>query len=103
MVIQAAGNRAYSAAKHHQPHGKGAMRERDPARGRVVLLTGAAGGIGRVMTDVLLADGHQVAAVDRNAEGLSRLAAGADADRFCSIVADLSSADGCREAVAAAG
>jgi NAD(P)-dependent dehydrogenase (short-subunit alcohol dehydrogenase family) len=40
---------------------------------RVVLLTGAAGGIGRVMTQALLADGHKVVAVDRNVESLDRL------------------------------
>ena len=42
-------------------------------RARVVLLTGAAGGIGRVMTAALLADGHSVAAVDRDGAGLERL------------------------------
>ena len=40
-----------------------------------MLLTGAAGGIGRVMTQALLADGHQVAAVDRDAASLERLKA----------------------------
>ncbi|MGB7078482.1 MAG: SDR family NAD(P)-dependent oxidoreductase, partial [Xanthobacteraceae bacterium] len=39
-------------------------------RGRVVLLTGAAGGIGRVMTEALLAAGHKVAAVDRDQAAL---------------------------------
>ena len=33
---------------------------------RVILLTGAAGGLGTVMTTDLLAAGHAVAAVDRN-------------------------------------
>ena len=42
---------------------------------RVVLLTGAAGGIGRVMTQALLADGHRVAAVDRDSAALERLKA----------------------------
>ncbi len=40
-----------------------------PGSSRVVLLTGAAGGLGRVMTQALLADGHRVAAVDRDAGG----------------------------------
>jgi NAD(P)-dependent dehydrogenase (short-subunit alcohol dehydrogenase family) len=47
--------------------------------GRVVLVTGAAGGIGRVVTAALLKDGHAVAAVDRDAEALKRLAAAHDA------------------------
>ena len=41
---------------------------------RVVLVTGAAGGIGRAITDALIADGHSVAAVDRDAAALGRLA-----------------------------
>ena len=41
-----------------------------PSRSRIVLLTGAAGGIGRVMTQALLRDGHCVAAVDRDADWL---------------------------------
>src|SRR5271166_2723028 len=45
------------------------------AHGRVVLLTGAAGGIGVSMTDALLAAGHRVAAVDRDAKALDRLSA----------------------------
>ena len=43
---------------------------------RAVLLTGAAGGLGRVMTQALLADGHKVAAVDRDVR-LARTAEGA--------------------------
>ena len=42
---------------------------------RVVLITGAAGGLGSVMAAALLADGHAVAAVDRSPEALARLAA----------------------------
>ena len=71
---------------------------------RMVLLTGASGGIGRVMTQALLAAGHSVAAVDRDAAALSRLAAqhaGAK-DRLHPIVADLATAAGCDSAVAEA-
>ena len=59
--------------------------------GRVVLLTGAAGGIGRAITDVLLAAGHSVAAVDRDHAALDRLTArhAAAKDRLHPIVADL--------------
>ena len=71
---------------------------------RVVLLTGASGGIGQVMTEALLAAGHSVAAVDRDAAALARLAAqhGAAKDRLHPIVADLATAAGCDSAVAAA-
>jgi len=71
---------------------------------RTVLLTGAAGGLGRVMTAALLADGHAVAAVDRDAGSLDRLAADARGgrERLHPITADLATEAGCREAVAAA-
>jgi NAD(P)-dependent dehydrogenase (short-subunit alcohol dehydrogenase family) len=76
------------------------------APGRVVLLTGAAGGIGRVMTQALLAAGHRVAAVDRDAGALERLTAGAQAsgggERLHPVVADLFTATACEGAVAAA-
>ncbi len=42
--------------------------------GRVVVLTGAAGGIGRAIADALLAAGHAVAALDNNATALERMA-----------------------------
>ncbi len=70
---------------------------------RIVLLTGAAGGIGKVMTESLLAAGHAVAAVDRDIAGVGRLAALAGAaERLHPITADLGSEGGCLEAVAAA-
>lgn len=71
---------------------------------RVVLLTGASGGIGQVMTEALLAAGHAVAAVDRDAAALTRLAAqhGGVKDRLHPIVADLATAAGCDSAVAEA-
>ena len=71
---------------------------------RVVLLTGASGGIGQVMTAALLAAGHSVAAVDRDAAALTRLAAqhGGAKDRLHPIVADLATAAGCDSAVAEA-
>src|SRR5262245_39767451 len=71
---------------------------------RHVLLTGAAGGIGQVMTAALLADGHSVSAVDRDVAALERLAARTkDAGaRLHPVVADLHSEDGCERAVAAA-
>jgi len=72
-------------------------------RGRVVLLTGAAGGIGCAMTDALLAAGHCVAAVDRDATALDRLSARhrSAKERLHPIMADLGSEAGCLSAVAA--
>ena len=73
-------------------------------KSRVVLLTGAAGGIGRVITDALLAADHAVAAVDRDADGLQRLSGLATersaTDRLHVIRADLATADGCEQAAA---
>jgi NAD(P)-dependent dehydrogenase (short-subunit alcohol dehydrogenase family) len=73
--------------------------------GRVVLLTGAAGGIGRVITGALLAGGHSVAAVDRDAEALERLAAAHAAPeargRLHTIAEDLGLEFGCHAAVQA--
>src|SRR5215475_5838485 len=74
--------------------------------GRAVILTGAAGGIGRVMTAGLLADGHSVAAVDRDTAALERLAELASrqgaADRLHPIAADLQLDKACELAVEAA-
>lgn len=71
--------------------------------GRVVLLTGAAGGIGRIIAHALLTDGHAVAAVDRDATGLDRLLAEAGAgERLHATAADLMAEAGCLAAFAAA-
>src|SRR3569623_389455 len=68
----------------------------------VVLITGAAGGLGTVMTAALLKDGHAVAAVDRSAEALNRLAAALGRERLLPIEAELSQPEACARAVAAA-
>jgi NAD(P)-dependent dehydrogenase (short-subunit alcohol dehydrogenase family) len=74
-----------------------------PGPSRVVLLTGAAGGIGRVMTQALLADGHRVAAVDRDAGRLEALKSLPGAgDRTVAITADLGTEAGCLRGVEAA-
>jgi len=71
-----------------------------PSRNRIVLLTGAAGGIGRVMTRALLGSGHCVAAVDRDAASLERLESLCEGtERLCPIVADLSTQTGCAQAI----
>jgi NAD(P)-dependent dehydrogenase (short-subunit alcohol dehydrogenase family) len=62
---------------------------------RVVLLTGAAGGIGGAIAHALLAAGHSVAAVDRDAGRLASLGA-----PVFPVAADLSDVGECRDAVA---
>src|ERR1043165_5987313 len=66
---------------------------------RVVLVTGAAGGIGSAISSALIAAGHSVAAGDRDAAALARLPASA---RIQPIMADLANEAACREAVASA-
>src|SRR5258708_16488896 len=73
--------------------------------GKVVVLTGAAGGFGRVLVRALLDEGAKVAALDINEIGLASLkdlvppdAAG----RLSTRVADISDCGACDEAVAAA-
>jgi NAD(P)-dependent dehydrogenase (short-subunit alcohol dehydrogenase family) len=77
-----------------------------PQTGRVVLVTGAAGGIGRVMTAALLKAGHRVAAVDRDAGGLKSLADQHDAPgtkgRLLTLAEDLQLEFSCLSAVRAA-
>jgi len=71
---------------------------------RAILLTGAAGGLGSVMTRALLDAGHCVAALDANPEALVRLLETLDVprERLLPIPADVSSEDECNGAVAAA-
>jgi NAD(P)-dependent dehydrogenase (short-subunit alcohol dehydrogenase family) len=64
---------------------------------RVVLVTGAAGGIGAAITRALVAAGHSVAAVDRDADALSRLDA---SERIHPFLIDVASDSACRETVA---
>ena len=70
---------------------------------RIVLVTGAAGGIGSAMVASLLAAGHRIAALDHDAKGLNALltAHGSHPD-LCAIEADLSTAQGCEAGMAAA-
>lgn len=67
---------------------------------RVVLVTGAAGGIGSAITRALIGAGHIVAAVDRDAAGLARLGAGSG--YVFPLTADLSDVASCRDVVAKA-
>ena len=69
---------------------------------RAILVTGAAGGLGTVMTTALLEAGHAVAALDRDRAALDRLAASAapQRDRFLAIQAELADPAQCADAVA---
>ena len=66
---------------------------------RVVLVTGAGSGIGLAITNALVAAGHSVAAVDRDAAALDRLDL---SERIHPFLIDLSSESACHEAVASA-
>jgi NAD(P)-dependent dehydrogenase (short-subunit alcohol dehydrogenase family) len=68
----------------------------------VVLLTGAAGGLGTVMTTALLKAGHAVSAADRDAAALEKLSAtvAADRERFLPLTADVAVIDQCEAIVA---
>jgi NAD(P)-dependent dehydrogenase (short-subunit alcohol dehydrogenase family) len=66
---------------------------------RVVIITGAAGGVGTVVTRRWRAAGASVLAVGNTAESLASLGSG---DRFATAVADVASESGAGEMVAAA-
>jgi len=66
--------------------------------GRVAIVTGAAGGIGRQLVKGLIAAGIRVAAVDVSEAALTALA-GSAGERLLTIAADLSTDEGAAEAV----
>lgn len=63
--------------------------------GRVVVITGAAGGVGSVLVDRFLANGDDVIATDATAQGLGRLNAVDHHDRLLTVVADVANAADC--------
>ena len=69
--------------------------------GRIVLITGAAGGIGRAMVAAALAAGHGVAALDRDGAALAALAAAHPGAALHPVLADLATEAGCDHGVAA--
>jgi meso-butanediol dehydrogenase/(S,S)-butanediol dehydrogenase/diacetyl reductase len=69
---------------------------------KVVLVTGAASGIGEAAARRFGEEGARLVLADMNGEGLERVAAEIGADGTLTQVADLSNADRCREAVTAA-
>ena len=73
------------------------MNQSRPLAGRTALVTGAASGIGRAITERFLQDGAQVVAVDRDAERLGKMCADTGATP---LVIDLSDIAGLPAAIA---
>jgi NAD(P)-dependent dehydrogenase (short-subunit alcohol dehydrogenase family) len=69
--------------------------------GRVVLVTGAAGGIGQALCRAFAAAGMRVGVCDVNADGAERLAAALGADNAIAVEGDVSDPASCERAVAA--
>src|ERR1019366_4576999 len=69
--------------------------------GRVVLVTGAAGGIGQALCRAFAAAGMRVGVCDVNSAGAKRLAAELGADRAIAVEGDVADPASCERAVAA--
>ena len=69
---------------------------------KVALITGASSGLGRACALKLLSEGAQVLAVASSAEKLQQLQNEAGSERLAHFACDLSQADNCQKAVAAA-
>ena len=65
-----------------------------------VILTGAAGGMGSILANLIADAGAEVALIDANAEALQELAASIDGSH--AVPADLSNEEGCQEAIQSA-
>lgn len=70
--------------------------------GSVVIVTGAARGVGRAVARLLVARGAAVMAVDADADGLASVAAEASSEALATRVCDFASAESCEAMVAAA-
>ena len=69
---------------------------------KVALITGASSGLGRACALKLLSEGAQVLAVASSAEKLQQLQNEAGSERLAHFACDVSQADNCQKAVAAA-
>ena len=69
---------------------------------KVVLVTGAASGIGEAAARRFGREGATLVLADKNAEGLNKVAGGIEAADTLTVVADLSNADRCQDVVAQA-
>jgi NAD(P)-dependent dehydrogenase (short-subunit alcohol dehydrogenase family) len=75
-------------------------------RGKVVVITGAAGGLGRALVHTFLQAGAQVVALDRDPAALESLArelgspASADATQWMTAICDVTRLDDCEVAIA---
>jgi len=70
-------------------------------QGRIILITGAGSGMGRIMARAVAAAGAKVAALDVDSGGLDQLAREpVFGDKLRKIVADVSKTEDCRQAVA---
>ncbi len=69
-------------------------------RDRVVLITGAASGIGRALAQALAAEGARIAALDLQGEALAKLAGEVGGAPFAGAVADVTDLPAVRAAVA---
>lgn len=69
---------------------------------KVVLVTGAASGIGEAAARRFGQEGATLVLADKNAEGLNKVAGGIEAADTLTVVADLSNADRCQDVVAQA-
>ncbi len=70
--------------------------------GRVVIVTGAARGVGRAMAEQFNAAGAMLLAADRDAEGLEETCKDLDPERVLSFVGDVSTDEGAQSIVNAA-
>lgn len=71
-------------------------------QGSVVVVTGAARGVGRALARLLVERGASVLAADADGEALAAAGSGLDGERFAAHVCDLADAEGCAALVAAA-
>jgi len=71
----------------------------EPARRRVVVVTGGAAGIGRAIVHRLVQDGYRVFNLDRTAEKLKQVEKEEGADNVMSLALDLADAQSCLKKV----